>query len=116
MKITALATALALGIASSFTVSSALAGEMDGNWRTESGETVKMYSGCGGVCGELTTGKHSGTVIVKMKGRSGKYNGTVLDPGPNKLYSGSAVLQGNKIKLQGCALKIFCKTQYWKKM
>ncbi len=116
MRKLALTAVLGLTFAASAVTLPALAGEMDGNWKTKSGETVKMYAGCGGVCGKLITGNHTGTVIVKMKGSNGSYTGTVLDPGPDKLYSGSAKLQGNQIKLQGCVAKIFCKTQYWKKL
>ena len=94
----------------------ALADVIQGNWKTESGETAAI-SKCGSsFCIQLKTGKYAGKRIGKMKGSGGSYNGTVTDPADNKEYSGSASVRGSNLKLKGCALKIFCKTQNWKKL
>ena len=94
----------------------ALADVIEGNWRTESGETAAI-SKCGSsFCIQLKTGTYAGKRIGKMKGSGGSYTGTVTDPADNKKYSGSATVRGAGLKLKGCALKIFCKTQNWKKL
>ncbi len=94
----------------------AFADVIEGNWKTESGETAAI-SKCGGsFCIKLKTGKYAGKSIGKMKGAGGSYTGTVTDPADNKQYSGSAKVGGSNLKLKGCALKIFCKTQNWKKI
>ncbi|MDJ0614061.1 MAG: DUF2147 domain-containing protein [Rhizobiaceae bacterium] len=94
----------------------AFADVIEGNWKTESGETAAI-SKCGGsFCIQLKTGKYAGKRIGKMKGSAGSYTGTVTDPADNKEYSGSANVRGASLKLKGCALKIFCKTQNWKKL
>jgi len=94
----------------------AFADVIEGNWKTESGETAAI-SKCGGsFCIKLKTGKYSGQRIGKMKGSGGSYTGTVTDPADNKEYSGSASVRGSGLKLKGCALKIFCKTQNWKRL
>lgn len=94
----------------------AFADAIQGNWKTQSGETAKI-SKCGGsFCITLKTGKYSGQRIGKMKASGGKYVGTITDPADNKEYSGSATVSGSNMKMTGCALKIFCKTQSWKKL
>lgn len=98
------------------TSSLAFADVIQGNWKTQSGETAKI-SKCGGsFCITLKTGKYSGQRIGKMKASGGKYVGTITDPADNKEYSGSATVSGSNMKMTGCALKIFCKTQSWKKL
>ena len=44
------------------------------------------------------------------------YAGTITDPEDNKEYTGSAKVSAKSMKLKGCALKIFCQTQTWKKL
>jgi len=86
-----------------------------GNWRTQSGEAAKI-SKCGSsFCITLASGKYSGKRIGRLKGSGGKYAGTITDPTDDKKYSGSARVSGSSMKLRGCALKVFCKTQNWKK-
>ncbi len=75
--------------------SMAFADPIEGNWKTQSGETAK---------------------IGKMKASGGKYVGNITDPADDKEYSGSATVAGSKMKMTGCALKIFCKTQKWNKL
>ena len=87
-----------------------------GNWRTESGETANI-SPCGdSFCITLTTGTYKGKQIGKVMEKKDKYIGTVTDPAEDKTYSGTAKVSGSSLKLKGCALKVFCKTQNWTKM
>jgi len=94
----------------------AFAEAIEGNWKTQSGETAKI-SKCGGsYCIKLQTGKHKGKSIGKVAGTGGTYTGTITDPADNKTYSGSAKVKGSKMNLTGCVAKIFCKTQKWNKL
>jgi uncharacterized protein (DUF2147 family) len=94
----------------------AFADQIEGNWKTQSGETAKIGKCGSSFCITLKTGKYAGQRIGKMKASSGKYVGTITDPADNKEYSGSATVSGTKMKMTGCALKIFCKTQKWNKL
>ncbi len=86
-----------------------------GNWRTQEGETARI-SKCGGsFCIKLATGQFAGKRIGRLKGRGSSYSGTVTDPRDDKKYSGSATVSGASLKLRGCALKVFCKTQRWRR-
>lgn len=95
----------------------ALADPIEGNWRTQSGETAAISSCGGGFCITLKTGAHAGKQIGKMNAKgSSKYTGSITDPSDDKTYSGSATLNGASMKMTGCALKIFCKSQTWNRM
>ncbi len=95
----------------------ALADPIEGNWRTQSGETAAISSCGGAFCITLKTGAHAGKRIGQMSAKGGsKYTGSITDPADDKTYSGSATLSGASMKMTGCALKIFCKSQTWKKM
>lgn len=95
----------------------ALAAEpIEGNWRTQSGETAAITNCGGAYCITLKTGKHAGKRIGKVSGSGASYSGTVTDPADDKTYSGSAKVNGGSMRLKGCALKIFCKTQNWSKL
>ena len=86
-----------------------------GSWTTARGETAKI-SACGGAyCITIVTGKFSGRQIGRMSGSDGSYSGEITDPVADKTYSGSATVTGASLKLTGCALKIFCKSQTWSK-
>jgi uncharacterized protein (DUF2147 family) len=86
-----------------------------GNWKTQSGETAAITGG-GSYSITLKTGKHAGKTIGALSGGDGKYSGTITDPADDKQYSGSARVSGTSMKLKGCALKVFCKTQTWTKL
>jgi uncharacterized protein (DUF2147 family) len=86
-----------------------------GNWKTASGETAAI-SGGGSYSIVLKTGKHAGKNIGSMSGSNGKYAGTITDPADDKKYSGTARVSGTSMRMKGCALKIFCKTQIWTKL
>lgn len=95
----------------------ALADPIEGNWKTQSGETAAISSCGGAFCITLKTGTHAGKQIGKMSASGGsKYTGSITDPADDKTYSGSATLNGASMKMTGCALKIFCKSQTWNKM
>ncbi|TRL38881.1 DUF2147 domain-containing protein [Rhizobium straminoryzae] len=95
----------------------ALAAEpIEGNWKTASGETAAIAK-CGpAFCVTLKTGKYAGRQIGKMSGQAGTYDGEITDPENDKTYSGSGTVTGNSLKMKGCVLSIFCKSQTWSRL
>ncbi|KQS96527.1 MULTISPECIES: DUF2147 domain-containing protein [unclassified Rhizobium] len=87
-----------------------------GNWKTASGETAAISSCGGGYCITLKTGKHAGKRIGSMKGSGNDYSGEITDPANDKTYSGNASISGSSLKMQGCVLKVLCKSQTWTRM
>ena len=87
-----------------------------GDWKTESGETANIDACGSAYCITLKTGQFAGKRIGRMSGSGGSYKGTITDPSDDKEYSGSAKVNASSMKLKGCALKIFCKTQNWSKL
>ncbi|MGI9366211.1 MAG: DUF2147 domain-containing protein [Rhizobiaceae bacterium] len=87
-----------------------------GNWKTQSGETAGIAKCGNAFCITVKTGQYAGKRIGRMTGKNGSYSGTIVDPSDSKEYSGSAKVSGSNMKLRGCALKIFCKTQNWRKL
>lgn len=85
-----------------------------GKWRAPGGGVVKVTS-CGNAayCAKVITGEHKGKSVGQMSGAGVEYVGTVTDPREDRTYSGKARVEGGRLKLTGCALKIFCKTQIW---
>ena len=109
---------LTLAIAASIMVAgSAIAADpIEGNWKTDSGETAQIAAAGGGFAITLRTGKYSGKRIGQMQPNgNGKYKGTITDPAEDTTYSGSATLKGNALAMQGCVAVVFCKTQNWKR-
>lgn len=89
---------------------------IEGNWKTESGETAAI-SKCGSAyCVTLKTGKHSGKQIGKMSGSGASYSGEITDPANDKTYSGSGAVSGNSLKMKGCVMAVFCKSQTWTRL
>ncbi|GGD12968.1 DUF2147 domain-containing protein [Aureimonas glaciei] len=84
-----------------------------GKWKTASGETASIAACGGAYCITLLTGESKGRQIGKMSGSGEKYSGEITDPKADKTYAGSATVTGASMKLTGCALKIFCKSQTW---
>lgn len=108
---------LFFGIAAAALFSTAaLADPIEGNWRTKSGETAAIGKCGGSYCVTLKTGTYAGKRIGKLKADGGKYTGTITDPEDDKTYSGSATINGSTLKMRGCALKVFCQTQDWKRL
>lgn len=87
-----------------------------GNWKTASGETATIASCGGGYCITLKTGKHAGKRIGNMNGSGESYSGEITDPANDKTYTGSAKITGASLKMQGCVLKVLCRSQTWTKM
>ncbi len=107
-----LATAMTLATASAgFT-----AEPIVGNWKTASGETAAISSCGGAYCITLKTGKHAGKRIGSMSGSGNDYSGEITDPANDKTYSGNASIKGSSLKMQGCVLKVLCKSQTWTRM
>ena len=94
----------------------AFADPIEGDWKTQAGENASIAKCGGSFCITVTTGEHAGKRIGKFKGANGDYAGTITDPSDDKQYTGTVTLNGSSMKLKGCALKVFCKTQNWKKL
>ncbi|WP_165220954.1 DUF2147 domain-containing protein [Affinirhizobium pseudoryzae] len=87
-----------------------------GNWKTASGETA-VIAQCGSAyCVTLKTGKYAGRQIGSMSGKGAEYTGEITDPAADKTYSGSAAVSGNALKMKGCVMSVFCKTQTWTRL
>lgn len=101
-----------------FCVAASGAGAADpivGSWQTESGP-IAAIAPCGGAfCITLRSGPHSGKRIGSMSpSGASTYSGTILDPGNDKTYSGSATLSGASLRLSGCVLGgLICRSQTW---
>ena len=84
-----------------------------GKWRAPGGGIVRVAPCGGAYCATVITGEHKGKDAGSMSGTGGRYSGTVTDPRDDRSYSGKAIVDGGKLKLTGCALKVLCKTQVW---
>ena len=109
---------LAIAAATLFlSVGAAFADPIEGNWKTQSGETAAIASCGGSYCITLKTGDYAGKQIGKMSASgANKYKGKITDPKDDKTYSGSATLSGNSLGMTGCVLAVLCKTQTWSKL
>lgn len=97
----------------------AYADPIEGNWKTQSGETAAISTcGDGAFCITLKTGKHAGKQIGKMTASGeGNYAGSITDPADDKTYKGKAKLNGASIKMSGCVFGgLICKGQDWTKL
>lgn len=95
----------------------ALADPIEGNWKTQSGETASI-SGGGSFSITLKTGKYAGKTIGSLKATGdSKYAGSITDPATDKTYSGKASISGSTMKMSGCVLGgLICKNQTWHKL
>ncbi|QDC03051.1 DUF2147 domain-containing protein [Mesorhizobium sp. 8] len=96
---------------------SALADPIEGNWKTQSGETASIAGG-GSFSITLKTGKYAGKTIGSLKAAGdNKYAGSITDPATDKTYSGKATISGATMKMSGCVLGgLICKSQTWHKL
>ena len=79
----------------------ALADPIEGNWKTQAGETAAISSCGGSFCITLKTGEYAGKSIGSMKATGdGSYAGTITEPANDKTYSGKATLSGNSLKMR----------------
>jgi uncharacterized protein (DUF2147 family) len=94
----------------------AYADPIEGNWRTDSGETVAIAGG-GSFTITVKTGKHAGKRIGTFNADGGgKYSGQITDPKTDKTYTGKASLSGNALKMSGCVFGgLICQSQNWKR-
>jgi uncharacterized protein (DUF2147 family) len=100
-----------------FSAGTALADEpIVGNWKTVAGDTAAIAPCGGDYCVTLKTGKYAGRQIGKMHGKGGTYTGEITDPAVDKTYAGSGTTSGSTLKMQGCVLKVFCKSQTWTRL
>jgi uncharacterized protein (DUF2147 family) len=91
---------------------------IEGNWKTQSGETAAIGSCGSSFCITLKTGKHKGKRIGKIAPQgAGAYAGSITDPANDKTYSGKATLAGSSLKMSGCVLGgLICRSQSWSRM
>ena len=116
MPLKTLSTAAAIAVIA-FGINTTHAAEpIVGNWKTESGETAAIGACGSSFCITVKTGQFAGKRIGRLKGSGASYKGTITDPSDGKEYSGSAKVNGGNMRLKGCALAIFCKTQSWSKL
>ncbi|THF56699.1 DUF2147 domain-containing protein [Ollibium composti] len=96
---------------------SALADPIEGNWKTQSGETASIAGG-GSFSITLKTGKYAGKTIGSLRAAGdNKYAGSITDPATDKTYSGKATISGATMKMSGCVLGgLICKSQTWHKL
>ncbi|OHV20871.1 DUF2147 domain-containing protein [Rhizobium sp. RMa-01] len=87
-----------------------------GSWKTAAGETAVIASCGGSYCVTLKTGKYAGRKIGTLAGTGGSYAGEITDPAADKTYSGSGKISGNSLRMQGCVMKILCKSQTWTRL
>jgi len=94
----------------------ALADPIEGNWKTQSGETAAIVGG-GSFSITLKTGKYAGKTIGSLKAAGdNKYAGSITDPATDKTYNGKATITGSTMKMSGCVLGgLICKSQTWHK-
>lgn len=107
---------LIVAAAMTMATSSFAAEPIVGNWKTASGETAVIASCGGSYCITLKTGKHAGKRIGNLTGTGDSYSGEITDPANDKTYSGNAAISGASLKMQGCVLKVLCKSQTWTRM
>lgn len=99
------------------TITWAFAAEpIEGSWKTASGETAAIAACGGSFCVTLKTGKYAGKRIGKMQGSGNDYSGEITDPSEDKTYSGYGTVSGNKLRMKGCVLSVFCKSQTWTRL
>ena len=87
-----------------------------GNWKTVEGDTAAITPCADSYCVTLKTGKYAGRQIGKMQGKGSTYTGELTDPSEDKTYSGYGTVSGNSVRMKGCVLKIFCKSQTWTRL
>ncbi|KQT88565.1 hypothetical protein ASG48_02220 [Aurantimonas sp. Leaf443] len=95
-----------------FSVTAAMAAEpIVGQWRAPGGGIVEI-SACGdSYCATVASERHKGKAAGRTSGTGESYGGTVTGLRDERTHQGRAVIEGSTLKLAGCALKIFCKSQ-----
>jgi uncharacterized protein (DUF2147 family) len=106
----------AIGLVAVLATGAAAAEPIEGNWKDGPTEVIAINPCGGGFCLKMTNGKFAGKQIGKLSGAGTDYSGQITDPEDDKTYSGFATVNGDTLKLKGCALKIFCKSVTWKRL
>ena len=84
-----------------------------GIWKTQTGE-ISLIKHCGSTyCIVANSGKYAGQKIGSFQGTGGSYIGRITDPRNKATYSGKLTVDGDTLKLRGCATSVLCKTQIW---
>jgi uncharacterized protein (DUF2147 family) len=117
-KILIAGAALLLSAAPALATQAMAAQPIEGDWLTLKKDTAHIApcqaaAQSGQFCITLIDGTYAGKTIGVLKGSGGQYVGQVTDPADDKTYDGSATVTGKALKLQGCVMKIFCKSQVW---
>ncbi|WP_413708724.1 DUF2147 domain-containing protein [Rhizobium sp. Rhizsp82] len=84
-----------------------------GSWKTQNGE-LSVIDRCGSqYCIVAKSGKYAGQKLGSFQPDGGSYKGRLTDPRNNATYSGKLAVSGDRLKLQGCATSVLCKTETW---
>ncbi len=106
------------GVILSFSTLTAMA-DPSGMWKRSAanGGTLIQIAKCGGsFCTTVRSGEFNGQRSGKFAKSGDSYAGEITDLKKKKTYTGTLALQGaTKLKMTGCALKIFCKSETWTK-
>ncbi len=106
------------GVLLSFSTLTAMA-DPTGMWKRSAanGGTLIQIAKCGGsYCTTVRSGDFNGQRSGKFAKSGSGYAGEITDLKKKKTYTGTLVMQGaTKLKMTGCALKIFCKSETWTK-
>ena len=108
--------AMALSAASTAFAQPGSSTGIEGRWKTEAGSAAEIAPCSEGYCITLKSGKFNGRMIGRMKAEKARFVGTITDPTDDKTYAGSAEVDGDKLKLQGCVFKLFCRSQTWTRL
>lgn len=93
--------------------SPALADPVEGVWRTHAGADGRSglvrIAPCGaGFCGSVVEGPHLGEVVLRDI-PAGYGGGEVIDPSTGKSYAARLRLEGDRLEVAGCLMRI-CRT------
>ncbi|OQM74435.1 DUF2147 domain-containing protein [Manganibacter manganicus] len=106
---------LMLGAATALSNPTVAAEPLIGTWQAESGRKVTIARCGDAYCVTVVSGKYSGRHIGRFTGSDGRYTGEIITPKNNRSYAGSAEQNGTSLRVQGCALKVLCKSETWTK-
>ncbi|KAB0680051.1 DUF2147 domain-containing protein [Aureimonas leprariae] len=87
-----------------------------GNWHTPSGHVARIEACGAAFCIFATAPQFKDKQIGRMTESGDGYAGEITDPETDRTYAGTATVNGSSLKLTGCALKIFCRSQTWTKL
>jgi uncharacterized protein (DUF2147 family) len=93
-----------------------------GLWLTEEKEGRVRIEQCGNnLCGysvDTKSNQNGEQVLINMKpGKDSKWSGRILDPNTGSTYESTIALQGDSLRVQGCAFGgMFCGGQTWSRL